>query len=316
MKGVKRILIIDNVHGLLVNGLREIGYEVDYEPAFTRQQMLDAISGYQGLIVRTKTDIDSNVLLKASSLEFIGRAGAGVDNIDTTFCDQKGIRYFNAGEANADAVGEHTLAMLLSLSTCLQKADKEVRAGKWDREGNRGWELSGKTVGIIGYGNTGKAVARKLSGFGVKVLAYDKYLSGFGDTYAEEVTESVIQQQAHIVTLHVPLTAETRHMINQRWIAECSRQIVLLNLSRGKVTNLGDVADALKNNKIRACGLDVLENEKLDTMNEQEQEIFDYLTKAENVVLSPHVGGWTVESYEKISRVLLRQIKELTNTDK
>lgn len=311
-----RVLIIDDVHTLLIDGLRAEGYEVDYKPGSDQRQILEIIHLYEGLIVRTKMQIDKNVLLKATNLRFIGRAGAGLDNIDTDYCDERGIQYFNAGEANADAVGEHTLAMLLSLCTRLQKADKEVRSFKWNREGNRGWELKGKTVGIIGYGNTGRAVARKLAGFDVNVIAYDKYLEQLPDTSAIQVDMATLQQQADIVTLHVPLTAETKHMIDKEWIAQCTKKIVLLNLSRGKVANVADVVEELKAGKISACGLDVLENEKLDTLDATQQASFGYLRTADNVVLSPHIAGWTVESYEKISLVLLQKIKELTHYKK
>ena len=307
-----RVLIIDDVHERLIDGLREVGIEVDYCPHYDPQQVLECIQNYQGLIVRTKMEINQNVLSQAVQLQFIARAGAGVDNIDTNYCDTKGIQYFNAGEANADAVGEHTLAMLLSLSTRLQKADKEVRASVWDREGNRGWELKGKVVGIIGLGNTGKAVAQKLSGFGVTVLAYDKYLDHYGSPYATESSIQQIQELADVVTLHVPLTRETRHMIDEEWIQQCSKNIVLLNVARGKVVDTAAVVRQLKTGRLKAAALDVLENEKLHTLNSAEKEVFDYLVKSDNVVLSPHVGGWTVESYEKISTVLLQKIKELT----
>jgi D-3-phosphoglycerate dehydrogenase len=313
---VTRVLIIDDVHTLLIDGLRAEGYEVDYMPESDQRQILEMIHLYDGLVVRTKMHIDKSVLLKATQLKFIGRAGAGLDNIDTDYCDAHGIQYFNAGEANADAVGEHTLAMLLSLCTRLQKADKEVRSLKWDREGNRGWELKGKTIGIIGYGNTGRAVARKLAGFEVNVIAYDKYLQQLPDSYATQTDMATLQQQADIITLHVPLNAETRHMINKEWIAGCEKNIVLLNLSRGKVANVADVVNGLKEGKITACGLDVLENEKLDTLDATQKVSFGYLRSADNVVLSPHVGGWTMESYEKISNVLLRKIKELTHHGK
>jgi D-3-phosphoglycerate dehydrogenase len=307
-----RVLIIDDVHERLIEGLKELGLAVDYVPDFSPNQVIEHIHQYQGLVVRTKMEINQNVLSQATSLKFIARAGAGLDNIDTDYCDSQGILYFNAGEANADAVGEQTIAMLLSLATRLQKADKEVRAFIWDREGNRGWELKGKTVGIIGFGNTGKSVAQKLSGFGVKVLAYDKYLDAYGNQYAVESSIIEIQAQADIVTFHVPLTSETKHMVNDDWIKQCSKNIVLLNLSRGKVVDTMAVVRQIKEGKINAAACDVLENEKLHTLTTAEKEVFDYLVKSDKVVLSPHIGGWTLESYEKISTVLLQKIKQLT----
>lgn len=307
-----RVLIIDDVHERLIEGLKELGMDVDYMPDIAPSEVMKCISRYEGLVVRTKMEINQTVLSQATILQFIARAGAGLDNIDTDYCNRKGITYFNAGEANADAVGEHTLAMLLSLSTKLQKADKEVRSSVWDREGNRGWELSGKTVGIIGFGNTGRAVARKLSGFGVKVLAYDKYLNQYGNQYAAESSVSEIQKHADILTLHVPLTPETHHLINDEWIRRCSKNVVLLNLSRGKVVDTRAVMNQIKAGKVTAAAFDVLENEKLHTLTATEKEVFDFLIQSDKVVLSPHVGGWTIESYEKISTVLLQKIKQLT----
>jgi D-3-phosphoglycerate dehydrogenase / 2-oxoglutarate reductase len=312
MNGQFNVLIIDEVHPVLTEGLIALGMGVDYQPNISPSDIVSIIHQYQGLVVRTKLIIDTNVLSRAIQLKFIGRAGAGLDNIDTAYCEAHQIICFNAGEANADAVGEHTLAMLLSLSTQLQKADKEVRMGLWDRKGNTGWELKGKTVGIVGFGNTGKAVAQKLKGFGVRVIVYDKYLLNYGSADAKEVSMETIQQEADIVSFHVPLTPETYHMVNSTWIAGCKKQIVLLNLSRGKVANLNDVVDALEKNDLKAAGLDVLENENLSDLTSEELFIQQRLVKFENTVLSPHVGGWTTESFEKISRVLLQKIKELT----
>jgi D-3-phosphoglycerate dehydrogenase len=312
MNGNYNVLIIDEVHPVLIEGLKTHGMEVTYQPLYTPSEVLANIHSYSGLVVRTKMMIDENVLSKATRLKFIGRAGAGLDNIDTAFCLKKGIVCVNAGEANADAVGEHTLAMLLSLSTQLQKADKQVRASVWDRKGNTGWELKGKTVGIVGFGNTGKAVAEKLSGFGVKVLAYDKYLSNYGNTYASEASMADIQQQADIVSFHVPLTAETMYLVNREWIGACRKPIVLLNLARGKVAKLRDVVKGIQDQRIISAGLDVLENENIGKLDSEEQDLFNMLVKMDNVVLSPHIGGWTHESFEKISLVLLRKIKELT----
>ena len=307
-----RVLIIDDVHPILENGLNELGFEVDYKPTISIDELVSCINQYSGLVVRTKFNLNQHVLSHSSKLQFIARAGAGLDNIDTNYCDANNIHYFNAGEANADAVGEHTLAMMLSLATKLQKADKEVRAKIWDRIGNTGWELKGKTIGIIGFGNTGKAVAKKLSGFDVKVIVYDKYLLDYGNEYATAVNLETIQQQADILTFHVPLTQETENWVNSTWINQCKKQIVLLNLSRGKIINLEDVISAIDTNKILAAGFDVLENEKLKTLSEGEKKRFEQLIEMKNVVLSPHVGGWTEQSYLKIAEVLLQKIKQLT----
>jgi D-3-phosphoglycerate dehydrogenase len=234
-----------------------------------------------------------------------------LDNIDETAAAQKNIVVFNAGEANADAVGEHTLAMMLSLFTKLNAADEEVRAQKWDREGNRGEELSGKCVAIIGYGNTGKAVARKLSGFGVRVLAYDKYLTHYSDQFAKEALMDEIYRDADVVSFHVPLTAETKGLVNKDYLGRFMKSIRLFNLCRGEVVVIKDLVEALKTGKVIGAGLDVLENEKLNTMNEGEKKWFNFLARDQRTVLSPHVAGWTKESYYKISAVLLQKIKQL-----
>lgn len=307
-----KVLIIDEVHEVLTNGLRQMRVEVDYQPHIHPQEVIEIIHEYDGLVVRTKMFVDENVLSKAVKLKFIGRAGAGLDNIDVKFCEQQNISCFNAGEANADAVGEHTLAMLLSICTGLQKANAEVRNGIWDRKSNTGWELKGKTVGLIGFGNTGKAVAQKLSGFGVSVLAFDKYLSNYGNAFAIQADMQEIFDQADIVSLHIPLTTETQNMVNEDWVARFKKPFVLLNLARGPVMNLSDVLQACKKQQIIGLGLDVLPNENIHTLNPDEQVSFENLLQVPHTVLSPHVAGWTRESYVKIAEVLLQKIKELT----
>lgn len=305
------VFIIDEVHPLLIDSLRAKGWVVEYQPNCTRAQVMEWIGGYDGLIVRTKTQVDANVLLHAVKLKWIGRAGAGLDNIDLDYCAEKNIVCFNAGVANADAVGEHTLAMLLSLSTKLQKADKEVRNQIWNRKDNTGWELKGKTIGIIGYGNTGMAVAKKLSGFDVNVLAFDKYKTDFSDGFAKESTMQALFSLCDIVSLHVPLTAETNGLVTKDWIQAFEKPIVLLNLARGGIVNLPDLCASLHSGKVVGAGLDVLENENLQSMTEVQQFHFNQLIALPQVVLSPHVGGWTNESYRKISEVLLQKINQL-----
>lgn len=307
----KKVLIIDEVHELLINGLVLRGFEVLYQPKASRNDLLHLIVDADGLIVRTKTSIDREVLERANHLSFIGRAGAGLDNVDEAFALQKNIQVFNAGEANADAVGEHTIGMMLSLFTRINNADKEVRKGIWDRKGNTGVEVSGKTIAIIGFGNTGKAVAQKLNGFNASILAYDKYLIGYGKNLAQEVSMEVIFQKADIVTLHVPLTSETKHMVNADFINSFSKPIWLFNLSRGQVVQTKSLIEGLECGKILGVGLDVLENEQLETLDKQQKDEFNYLINSNRTVLSPHVGGWTNESYYKISEVLLKKIDDL-----
>jgi len=306
---MKKILVIDDVHRILTDGLLELGFQVNNQPDITRDELLNIINEYEGLVVRTKTIIDKKVLCKAVRLKIIARAGSGLDNIDTDFCDKNDIKYFNAGEANADAVGEQTLGMMLSLLSKIVKADDEVRKMIWDREGNRGVELKGKTVGIIGYGNTGKAVAKKLSGFDVQVLVYDKYLNNFSDAYAKEATMDEIFDQVDVITFHVPLTKETKYLVDKRYLNRFKKKVFLLNLSRGEVIKLDHLIEAMKQGKVISCALDVLENEKLTTMNNNEMQIFNALRDSSRTILTPHVGGWTSESYEKISRVLLDKIQ-------
>lgn len=307
----KQVLIIDDVHEMLTNGLTQLGYEVIYKPTATRSDLLQLISSATGLVVRTKTKIDAEVIQQSTQLQFIARAGAGLDNIDEQAAAKKGIHVFNAGEANADAVGEHTLGMMLSLFAKLNKSDQEVRQAIWNREDNRGEELSGKTVAIIGYGNTGKAVAKKLSGFDVTVLAYDKYLSNYTDKYATQATMDEVFAQADVLTLHVPLTAETTQLINANYLNQFAKPLYVLNMCRGEVVNTNHLADALEAGKVKGVALDVLENEKLKTMNEQEKKWFARIIGNYRTVLSPHVAGWTNESYYKISAVLLKKIQDL-----
>ena len=309
-----KVLIIDDVHEMLIKGLTELNYEVFYRPKATRADLLQLITEMDGLVVRTKTNIDKEVLTAANKLKFIARAGAGLDNIDEVAAKQKQIVVFNAGEANADAVGEHTLGMMLSILAKITKGNNEIVKGTWDREGNRGEELNGKTVAIIGFGNTGKAVAKKLSGFDVEVLAYDKYLTNYSNQYATEATMDEVFKKADLVTLHVPLTAETKGMVNSDYLQKFVKQIWLFNMCRGEVLNTQDVVEELKSNRVKGVGLDVLENEKLNSMSNEEKIWFNYIASSDKTVLTPHVAGWTNQSYFKISEVLLKKIKDINLT--
>lgn len=306
-----KVLIIDDVSSLLINGLTQKGFEVTYLPNITRAELLTQITLYNILVVRTKTPIDSEILHSAKNLKIIARAGSGLDNIDTVLAEQMGIMYFNAGGANADAVGEHALAMLLNLLRNIQKAHAEVTNGLWNRESNRGVELNGKTIGIIGFGNTGKAFAKKLSGFDVKVLAYDKYLKNYSNPNAQEASLTEIFEQADILSLHIPLTFETQNWINDNFILQFKKNIFLINTCRGEVVNMHEIIDCLKVGKLRGACFDVLPNEKLNSLSNQQQKDFDYLINTNNVVLSPHIAGWTFESYEKIAQTILLKLTDL-----
>lgn len=305
-----KILIADSMHSSLFPMLEEQNWEYDYQPGFRRQDIIDAIPDYEGLIIRSKTTVDKEMLDAAKRLIFIGRAGAGLDLIDLEVAKEKQIEVFHAGEGNRDAVAEHAVGMLLCLFNNILKADREIRSGIWDREGNRGVEIMGKTVGIIGYGNNGSATAKRLSGFGCKVLAYDKFRDHYGDDYAEESSLENIMQKADILSLHIPLTADTRYLIDQNFIDNFSRSFYLLNQSRGEIVKLDSVVSGLKSGKIRGACLDVLENEKIKNLTPGQQESFDYLCSSDNVILTPHIAGWTHESYFRINEVLVRQIKD------
>ncbi|GLU53880.1 2-hydroxyacid dehydrogenase [Dyadobacter frigoris] len=305
-----KILIADSMHPSLFTMLEAEGWEYAYHPEYKREDIIRELPEYEGLFIRSKTFVDLEVMQPAKKLRFIARAGAGLDLIDLEIAKEKGIEVFHAGEGNRDAVAEHMLGMLLGLLANIVKADKEVRNGIWDREGNRGVELMKKTVGLIGYGNNGGATAKRLSGFGCKVLAFDKYRDNYGDAFATEACLEEIMKEADILSLHVPLTDETKYLIDQKFIENFSKPFYLMNLSRGKVANLTAVVEGLKSGKIIGACLDVLENEKLKTLTEEQQAVFDYLINSNRVVLTPHIGGWTHESYVRINEVLLRQIKE------
>lgn len=297
-----RILIVDELHPVFKERAIALGYEVDDLPLYTREQTLAAISNYQGIAVRTKFRIDQELMAAAPSLKFIARAGAGLDNIDVDYARSRNIELLNAPEGNMDAVGEHATGMLLSLMNNFRNADQEVRNGTWDREGNRGYELKGKTVGIIGYGFMGKSFAKKLAGFEVNVIAYDKYKTGFSDAYAKEVSMEEIVKHSDVLSLHIPLTSETRQMVDEEYFFHFRKPIFFINTARGEIVHTPAVLQAIQAGKILAAGLDVLEVEKFPAL--QQTPWFNDLKSAGKVILTPHVGGWTFESYRKISEVL------------
>ena len=304
-----RVLIVDDLHPYFKEEARKLGYEVDDQPELTREQTLKIIGDYDGLAIRTKFLVDKEMIDHASKLKFIARAGAGMDNIDEEYTLAKGILCINAPEGNRDAVAEHAIAMLLSLTNNLVKGDREIRNGVWDREGNRGWEVKGKTVGIIGYGNTGRSFARKISGFDVTILAYDKYHTRFGDEFAAEATMKEIYERADILSLHIPLTAETRQMVNDNYFNKFKNPVFFLNTSRGEIVDTTAVLNAIHSGVIMGAGLDVLEIEKFPQL--KSASWFESLKKEGKLILSPHVAGWTFESYRKISEVLIEKLKNL-----
>lgn len=305
-----KILIADKLHPAFKEKAESLGYTVDDFPEYTREQTLTVIHDYDGLAIRTKFNIDSEILDAAVNLTFIVRAGAGMDNIDEQTAKQKNIVCLNAPEGNRDAVAEHAIGMLLSLMNNLRKGDAEIRNGIWDREGNRGIELSGKTVGIIGYGFMGSSFAKKLRGFDVNIIAYDKYKSGFGDEFVKEVSMEQIVRHSDILSLHIPLTRETRQLVDDEYLFHFKKPIFLLNTARGEIVNTSAVLKAIKEGKILGAGLDVLESEKFPALGQQPW--FDELINSGKIILSPHVAGWTVESYRKISEVLGEKLAQLS----
>ena len=291
-----KILHLDNNHPLLINQLNDLGYSNDEDYVSSKEEIENKIQDYDGIIIRSRFAIDKPFLDKATKLKFIGRVGAGLENIDVNYAKQKGVYLISAPGGNRNAVGEHTLGMLLSLFNKLNKADDEVRNGKWLREENRGIELEGKTVGIIGYGNMGKAFAKKLRGFDVEVVCYD-IKDNVGDANCMQIPLLEFQNSVDIVSLHTPETPLTINMINTKFINQFNKPFWLFNTARGKSVVTKDLVQALKSGQILGAGLDVLEYEKasFEDLFEKESmpEAFKYLINADNVLLTPHVAGWT-----------------------
>lgn len=307
-----KVIFIDTVHPILQDQLEAIGFSCHWYHQHSIEEIKRDLPEYDGLVIRSRIPVDKKLLDLASNLKFIARSGAGLENIDLDYAAQKGILCFSAPEGNRDAVAEHGIGMLLSLFNHMNRADKEVRAGIWKREENRGVELKGKTVGIIGYGYMGKAFAERLIGFGVKILVYDKYKSGFGHNHIEEVSLQSLQEKADVISFHLPLTEETQFMCNTSFIDKCAKPIYVLNTARGKIIETKALVEALKNEKVLGACLDVLEYEKSSfeqLHKEQLPESFAYLVNSDKVLLSPHVAGWTIESYVKLSSVLGDKIK-------
>lgn len=307
-----KILHLDTNHDLLINQLNNLGFTNHENYTASKEEIQNIIHQYDGFIIRSRFSIDATFIDAATNLKFIGRVGAGLENIDCDYAENKGITLIAAPEGNRNAVGEHSLAMLLSLFNKLNKADKEVRQGQWLREDNRGIELGGKTVGLIGYGNMGKAFAEKLRGFDVTVLCYD-LKPNVGDSNATQVSLQELQEHADVLSLHTPETPLTIGMINEIFINGFKKSFWLINTARGKSVVTSHLAKALQTGKILGAGLDVLEYEKssfenLFTNNDM-PEAFKYLIASENVILSPHVAGWTIESKEKLAQTIVDKIK-------
>ena len=306
-----KILFIDTAHDELRERLVKQGFVCDFFTDYNRADYLKIAHNYVGIIVRSKVKLDFVFLSACTNLKFIGRVGAGMENIDTHFADSKGITCINAPEGNRDAVGEQAIGMILTLFNNIITADAEVRNGNWIREGNRGYELGGKTIGIIGYGNTGNAFARKLSGFDVEVIAYDKYKSDFSDEFVTEATMAELFKKCDIVSLHVPLTEETEYLVNADFINSFHKNYYLINTSRGKVLKTSDLVLGLKSKKVLGACLDVLEYEGLSFENVELPECIKDILSMKNVVLSPHIAGWTHESNYKMAVTIAEKVQLL-----
>lgn len=296
-----RILIVDDVHPILSEKFEEAGISFDYLPEITKLDAEKIIHLYSGLVIRSKFEVDKNFIDTANNLKFIARCGAGMDNINEDYASQKNIKLINAPEGNRDAVGEHMIGMLLSLMNKLNEADQQVKNGLWEREGNRGHELKGRTVALIGYGNNGQAMAKKLSGFDVHVIAYDKYKTGFSDAYAKEASMEEVVKQADILSFHIPLTKETNGLVNDEYLFHFKKPFFFLMGARGPIADVSAVLKYVKEGKILGAAFDVLPVEKFPAL--AEQSWYQDLIAQPNVLLSPHVAGWTFDSYYKLSAI-------------
>lgn len=312
MKNTVKILHIDSNNSILWNQLEEAGFENHADYTSSKEEIEAKIAGYNGIVIRSRFDIDKTFLDAATNLQFIARVGAGLESIDCDYAESKGVNLIAAPEGNRNAVGEQALGMLLSLFNNLNRADRQIRNGQWIREENRGHELDGKTVGIIGYGNMGKSFAKKLRGFDIEVLCYD-ILPFAGDANAKQVSLEELQQKADVLSLHTPWTAETNRMINADFINGFTKPFWLINTARGKSVVTHDLAEALQSGRVLGAALDVLEYEKSSFEHLFSDgtipEAFQYLLEADNVLLSPHIAGWTFESHERLAQVIVDKIK-------
>ena len=308
----KLIIHVDKNHPILIEGLKKLGYKNDEHYNSDLNTILDIIKNYNGLVIRSRFEIDKNFIDKAKNLDFIARVGSGTENINISYANSKNISIINAPEGNKDAVGKHTLGMLLSLTRNLFNANESIKKGIWEREKFRGHEINGKTVGIIGYGNMGKSFADKLKGFNCNVICYD-IKKNLGDTNCNQVSLKKLRDESQIISLHVPYNLSTKKMINKDFINKMKNPFWLINTSRGNVINTDDVIESLKSKKILGAGLDVLEYESssFESIFKNNNPSLNYLLNAENVILSPHIAGWTYESHKKLAKVILDKIKNL-----
>jgi D-3-phosphoglycerate dehydrogenase len=308
-----RILVSDRAHSELIDLLEEAGFDIDYQPDITYAEFKQVLHQYQGVIINSKTPMQKEQIQQADKLKFIGRLGSGLDIIDLDAAKNEDVKVLSAPEGNANAVAEHCLGMILALNNKLCAANYQVRQFEWNREQNRGTELENRKIGIIGYGNNGSAFARKLAGLNVKVFAYDKYKQRYAaqERYVVETDLNGVLKQSDIISLHIPLTAETRFMVDKVFLQKCKPGVIIVNSSRGKVLKTEDLIRQLELGYVSGACLDVLENEEISAYSDKEKELYERLFQFKNVLLSPHIAGWTKESLQKIAQVLALKILKL-----
>jgi D-3-phosphoglycerate dehydrogenase / 2-oxoglutarate reductase len=331
---VKRVLVTDDVHEVLIEGLKNLGFEMDYQPNITNEAVHRIIGDYEGLIINSKIMVDKALLDDGVRLRFVGRVGSGMEIVNKVYAEEKGVAVLSSPEGNRNAVAEHTLGMLLALSNNLIRSSNEVKVFDWQREKNRGFELMGRTIGIVGFGNTGSAFVSKLIGLDMRILVYDKYLPiGYLDKWKDtfkgkfpmlgqewtdenwdismiqEVDFQTLTHDSEIISFHLPLTDEVKHLANKAFFNQCKKEIILLNTSRGQVVKTEDLIEVLKTGKVKSAALDVFENEKTGTYTEGERAMYQQLFAFENVIVTPHVAGWTHESKKRLATVLLKRIE-------
>lgn len=305
---MKKVIITAPAHTLLLDRLAAHGYDIVYEPAISYESLLQRLPDAEGLVVTTRINIDRTIINTAENLKWIGRLGSGMEQIDEAYAKTKGIQCISTPEGNRNAVGEHTLALVLNLLNNVTKSFREVKQGKWLRNENRGTELTGKTVGIIGFGNTGSAFARLLEPFHVTVMAYDKYKDGFHKDWIKEANLEHIFRYADVISLHVPLTPDTRHMANDDFFNRLEQKPIFVTTCRGEVTQTAALVTALRDGKISGAALDVLENEKIDALTPVQQDQLNFLCAQPNVILTPHIAGYSQEAFKRMAEILLQKL--------
>lgn len=309
--GKMRCLIIDEIHPVLIEILEKGGVEVEYLPKLTKSEIELKLSSFEILVLRSKFFLDRQFLNRATTLKIIARAGAGLDIVDVEAAHEFGIEVIHAAEGNADAVGEHTIGMILMALNKMAEANFSVKSGNWNREAFRGVELNTKVVGLLGYGNMGQAVAKRLQSFGCKVISYDKYLENWPDQNAISVPLKTLQMESDILSIHLPLTNETNGWINKNFLRQCKKGLILVNTARGPIVPIDDLLELLHDESIRFAALDVLETEPPFENDKKNFQKYEALFSKKNVLVTPHVAGWTIESYEKISSILALKILHL-----